>query len=223
MSKIQLLVVGVGGWIVVHVGLVLFGAVLGGGVTFLHFSGGEKEALRCQEDEVAVHGGLADWYDPDLPLECVNFDEFPEAHVHDPVIKKAWCKEPSEQLEICAVGETTVPNLTPALTPTTTPTPTPEVKRTPMTVSLTFYTCPPFCLGMPMYNGAPLHAGAVACGWALQEGQVFEFDGQTYTCEDRGGAVSAYWVDFWMPNHTTGYAWQARVGTTGMIYLERSN
>ena len=37
MSKIQLLVVGVGGWIVVHVGLVLFGAVLGGGVTFLHF------------------------------------------------------------------------------------------------------------------------------------------------------------------------------------------
>ena len=38
MSKVQLLVVGVGGWIVVHVGLVLFGAVLGGGVTFLHFS-----------------------------------------------------------------------------------------------------------------------------------------------------------------------------------------
>ena len=37
MSKIQLLVVGVGGWIVVHVGLVLFGAALGGGATFLHF------------------------------------------------------------------------------------------------------------------------------------------------------------------------------------------
>ena len=51
MSKIQLLVVGVGGWIVVHVGLVLFGAVLGGGVTFLHFSneGEEKEIYTYDE------------------------------------------------------------------------------------------------------------------------------------------------------------------------------
>ena len=43
MSKVQLLVVGVGGWIIVHVGLVLFGAALGGGVTFLHFTGGGEE------------------------------------------------------------------------------------------------------------------------------------------------------------------------------------
>lgn len=89
-------------------------------------------------------------------------------------------------------------------------------------MSLTFYTCPPFCPGMPMYNGAPLHLDAVACGWALQDGQAFEFDGQTYTCEDRGGSVSAYWVDFWMPDHATGWAWQERVGTVGEIVLVMS-
>ena len=67
------LVVGVLGWILVHVGLVLVGLVIGGaGVGFaLH----ENTHLHCQEDEVAVHGGLADWYDPDLPLECTPIDE----------------------------------------------------------------------------------------------------------------------------------------------------
>lgn len=69
------LVVGVLGWILVHVGLVLVGLVLGGaGVGFaLH---GSSDHLHCQEDEVAIHGGLGDWYDPDAPLECVNIDEW---------------------------------------------------------------------------------------------------------------------------------------------------
>ncbi len=51
MSKIQLLVVGVGGWIVVHVGLVLFGAALGGGATFLHFTGDGEEKEIYTYDE----------------------------------------------------------------------------------------------------------------------------------------------------------------------------
>ena len=68
------LVVGIAGWILVHVGLVLVGLVIGGaGVGFaLH---GDTH-LHCQEDEVAVHGGLADWYDPDASLECVNIEEW---------------------------------------------------------------------------------------------------------------------------------------------------
>ena len=37
------------------------------------------DELHCQEDEVAIHGGIERWYDPDAPLECVTFDEFPEA------------------------------------------------------------------------------------------------------------------------------------------------
>ncbi|KKL62935.1 hypothetical protein LCGC14_2180170 [marine sediment metagenome] len=61
--------------------------------------------LQCQEDEVAIHGGLSDWYDPDLPLECVTFDEFSEAHAHTPVIGEAWSATPEP--------EATVPNPTP--------------------------------------------------------------------------------------------------------------
>ena len=252
MTKPQLAVAAVVGWVAIHGGLVVLGAVLGIGLSIpLLGHSTISQPLHCQEDEVAIHGGLTDWYNPDLPLACVNFDEFPELHPFDyeqwraeiyrdgfmeghneglsdtantevgevwsavptDSFKKAWCKV-GGQLTACALHTNT-----PKPTPAPTPTPEPEVRHTTMTVSLTFYTCEPFCLGDPMYNGAPLHVGAVACGWALQDGQVFEFDGETYTCEDRGGAVSAYWVDFWMPDRTTGYAWQARVGTIGEIIL----
>ncbi|KKL58397.1 hypothetical protein LCGC14_2225810, partial [marine sediment metagenome] len=81
------------------------------------------------------------------------------------------------------------PSLRP--TPSPTPSPTPVVTPTPelqtMQVALTFYTCPPFCLGDPMANTEPLHEGAAACGYALKMGQRFEFDGEEYRCEDRGG------------------------------------
>ncbi len=85
-------------------------------------------------------------------------------------------------------------------------------------VALTFYTCEPFCLGDLMANGQPLEAGDVACGYALDTGQRFVFNGAEYTCEDRGGGPYQ-WVDFWMPDHATGQAWQASVGQVGEIVL----
>jgi hypothetical protein len=237
MTKRQIVLGGVIAWVAIHGGLFAAGALFGGGIEALTHpfdSDRDSDTVQCQEDEVAIHGGLANWYDPDLPLACVNFDEFPELHPFDyeqwraetyrdgfmegyneglsdaanTEIGEAWSKPPAPE-----------PTPTPAPISTPTPTPEPEVNHTVMTVSLTFYICPPFCLGMPMYNGAPLHVRAVACGWALQDGQVFEFDGQTYTCEDRGSSVNAYWIDFWMPDHATGQAWQARVGQVGEIVL----
>ncbi len=218
MSKGKLLLSGIIGFITIHLGLVILGVVLGTMMT-LPFIDHGGEALQCQEDEVAIHGGLSDWYDADLPLECVNFDEFPEAHVHTPAIEKVWCKEPGGRLETCAVGpETTVPNPTPTPTPVPTPTPTPTPVPQTMNVALTFYTCPPFCPGDTMANGQPLGVGDVACGYALSTGQRFVFNGAEYMCEDRGGGPY-YWVDFWQPTYEIGMAWQAEVGTIGEIIL----
>ncbi len=87
-----------------------------------------------------------------------------------------------------------------------------------MVVSLTFYTCPPFCVGDTMANGQPLHAGAAACGYALALGQEFTFNGVDYVCEDRGLGPWA-WVDFWKTVYDTGAAWQAEVGMSGTIEL----
>ena len=87
-----------------------------------------------------------------------------------------------------------------------------------MVVSLTFYTCPPFCPGDTMANGQPLGPGDVACGYALEMGQRFTFNGDEYVCEDRGGGPWA-WVDFWKPTYEIGQAWQAEVGVTGTIEL----
>jgi len=112
---------------------------------------------------------------------------------------------------------TPTPTIAPTPTPTPIPTPTP-VPTTSMVVHLTFYTCPPFCPGDTMANGQPLDEGDVACGYALDTGQRFEFNGVEYTCEDRGGGPH-YWVDFWKPTYKTGQAWQAEVGVTGTIEL----
>ncbi len=120
---------------------------------------------------------------------------------------------------------TIVPTSTPIATPTPTiaPTPAPVATPTPapttsMVVHLTFYTCPPFCPGDTMSNGQPLHEGDVACGYALETGQRFTFNGAEYVCEDRGGGPY-YWVDFWKPTYEIGQAWQAKVGMTGTIEL----
>ena len=96
------------------------------------------------------------------------------------------------------------------------PMPTPEPQT--MNVVLTYYTCPPFCLGDPMANTLPLHDKSVACGYALDTGQVFEFNGTEYTCEDRGGGPYQ-WVDFWKATYLVGVAWQAEVGIIGEITL----
>ncbi|KKL45742.1 hypothetical protein LCGC14_2352530, partial [marine sediment metagenome] len=81
MTKPQLAVAAIVGWIAIHGSLVALGAVLGVGLSIpLLGHSTISQPLQCQEDEVAIHGGLADWYDPNLPLECVNFDEFPEIY-----------------------------------------------------------------------------------------------------------------------------------------------
>ncbi len=206
-------------WIAFHGGLILFGAMLGG--TFLDWHG-DKE-LRCEEDEVAIHGGLDDWYDPGLPLECVNFEEFPNRAFLDGY-DNGYRDGFIEGLSKIVVPKTdrvqeTEPTPAPiasstAATPVPTPTPTPRV----MQVSLTFYTCPPFCLGDIMANGMPLHDRSVACGYAFDIGQTFEFDGAEYVCEDRGGGPY-YWVDLWKPTYEIGAAWQAEVGMTGVVVL----
>ena len=113
-----------------------------------------------------------------------------------------------------AADVTPTPSPTPVVSPGATP--TPELQT--MQVALTFYTCPPFCPGDLMANGQPLGEGDVACGYALDTGQRFEFEGVEYVCEDRGGGPWA-WVDFWQPDYDTGAAWQARVGVTGEIIL----
>ena len=82
MTRRGLLYAGIGGavaWIAIHGGLLLAGGVISVAVIGGHGS----ERLRCEEDEVAIHGGLDDWYDKDLPLECVNFEEFPEVTTYD--------------------------------------------------------------------------------------------------------------------------------------------
>lgn len=99
-----------------------------------------------------------------------------------------------------------------------TPPPTPTPEPVTIQVSLTYYTCPPFCPGDTMANGQPLHTGAVACGYAFDTGQRFLLRGEEYVCEDRG-AGPYYWVDFWKPDDFTGKEWQARVGTVGTIEL----
>jgi len=118
---------------------------------------------------------------------------------------------------------TPVPTSTPIATPTPTIAPTPVPTPTPapttsMVVHLTFYTCEPFCIGDLMANGQPLDEGDVACGYALDTGQRFLFNGVEYTCEDRG-AGPHYWVDFWKPTYEIGQAWQAEVGMYGTIRL----
>jgi hypothetical protein len=195
MSKAQLACVLGGGWITVHLGLVVLGFVfgIGAGINLPFHS--EPEVLHCQEDEVAIHGGLENWYDSDEPLECVTFEDFPELlPPPTPVVGEAW-------------------SMTPVPTPMPTPTP-----RLMMEVALTYYACPPFCVGDPMFNGQELHPNAVACGWALNEGQRFIFRGEEFMCEDRGYGPYA-WVDFWKGDHYTGQQWQALVGMAGVITL----
>ncbi len=217
MSKRKLVAIGVISWIAFHGLIFLSGAVFGGGLEALtHFGqeSGEKE-IHCQEDEVALHGGLDDWYDPDLPLECVNFEEFPELFSPPiPVIGKAW-------VMASAPTYTPTPAPTPQPTPITTPVPTPaSIAGQNIQIALSFYTCPPFCLGDTMANGNGVHEGAVACGYGLETGQRFSFRGVEYVCEDRGAPSNpVYWVDFWLPNHEVGYAWQAEVGMSGVITL----
>ncbi len=263
MTKRQVVVGGILAWVAIHGAIFGAGVLFGGGVeTLTHFGHStNSQAVHCQEDEVAIHGGLDDWYDPDLPLACVNFDEFPEiyggsnAQVYDDgfrdgqeddlggrvydfayqngyddgagfdweqfraeTYRDGFMEGYNEGLSDAAntkIGEAWNETPTPVSTPTPAPpTPEPEV----MQVALTFYTCPPFCPGDPMANGQPLEAGAVACGYALGTGQRFVFNGAEYTCEDRGGGPY-YWVDFWMPDHATGQAWQASVGQVGEIVL----
>ncbi|KKL28814.1 hypothetical protein LCGC14_2371440, partial [marine sediment metagenome] len=86
MTKRQIVLGGVIAWVAIHGGLFAAGALFGGGIEALtHPFDGDRgdDTVQCQEDEVAIHGGLADWYDPDLPLACVNFEEFPELHPFD--------------------------------------------------------------------------------------------------------------------------------------------
>jgi len=113
-----------------------------------------------------------------------------------------------------AVVVTPTPSPTPMATPTPVPTPEPQT----MDVALTFYTCPPFCPGDTMANGQPLETGDVACGYALNTGQRFTFNGDEYVCEDRGGGPWA-WVDFFQPTDAIGRAWQRKVGSIGTIIL----
>jgi len=230
MTKRQIVLGGVIAWVAIHGGLFAAGALFGGGIEALtHPFDGDRgdDTVQCQEDEVAIHGGLADWYDPDLPLACVNFEEFPELHPFDyeqwraETYRDGFMEGYNEGLSDAAnteIGEAWSVPPAPEPTPTPAPTPEPEVERTTMTVSLTFYTCPPFCPGDPMANGQPLEAGDVACGYALDTGQRFVFNSTEYTCEDRGGGPYQ-WVDFWMPDHATGQAWQASVGQVGEIVL----
>ncbi len=97
---------------------------------------------------------------------------------------------------------------TPAPTATPTPTPVPTLAPAPaqdIQVHLTYYTCPPFCIGDTMANGQPLRNGAVACGSALEMGQRFSFNGREYVCEDTGASWNpVYWVDFWQPTDAIG-------------------
>ena len=226
MTKRQIVLGGILAWVVVHGAIFGAGMLFGGGIeTLTHFGHStNSQAAHCQEDEVAIHGGIADWYDPDLPLACVNFDEFPELHPFDyeqwraETYRDGFMEGYNEGLSDAAnteIGEAWSEPPAPEPTPTPAPpTPEPEV----MQVALTFYTCEPFCLGDTMANGQPLEAGDVACGYALSTGQRFVFNGAEYMCEDRGGGPY-YWVDFWMPDHATGYAWQVRVGAVGEIVL----
>ena len=203
MTKRQLVVRGVAvgvGWIAIHGGLVLLGGVFGVvlAIPFLPHST-NSQAAHCQEDEVAVHGGIDNWYDPNLPLECVPLDFFL------PPVASSWGPMP--------------PTATPTPSPVPTPTPTEGIP-----VALTFYGCPPFC-GV-MTNGEVVHHGAAACGYAFELGMHFTIDdnptGRTYTCKDRGGGPY-YWVDIFFADPASGWAWQEIVGTTGTIHLERSN
>ena len=116
-------------------------------------------------------------------------------------------------------ASTPIATPTPTIAPTPIPTPTPTpAPTTTMDVHLTFYTCPPFCPGDIMANGQTLGAGAAACGYALETGQMFTFNNAEYVCEDRGGGPYQ-WVDFWKPTYEIGQAWQAEVGVTGTIEL----
>ncbi len=61
-------------------GSLLFGSV--GGAQLAHTQSDDPAWLRgggfpmdCQEDEVAVNGGLHHYYDPGWTLECVNIGE----------------------------------------------------------------------------------------------------------------------------------------------------
>ena len=75
-----------------------------------------------------------------------------------------------------------------------------------------------FCPGDTMANGQALGPGDVACGYALETGQMFTFNGAEYVCEDRGGGPYS-WVDFWKPTYAVGQVWQAEVGMSGTIEL----
>ncbi len=123
MSKVQLLVVGVSGWIIVHVGLVLFGAVLGGGVTFFHFTGDGEEK------------------------EIYTYDEGYDAGYSDGFME--------------GLNKLVVPKTDNVQEVAPTPTPTPVEEGIPITLS--FYTCPPFC--GTMTNGEAVHEGAADWGY----------------------------------------------------------
>jgi len=142
----------------------------------------------------------------------------------DPVTP-AYAAEPrrTPTPEPTAISTATAPTPTIAVpTPVITPIPAPAepVPVATVQVALTFYTCPPFCLGDLMANTQPLHAGAVACGYAFDTGQRFLFGGVEYVCEDRG-AGPYYWIDFWKETYAIGQSWQAQVGMSGAIELLR--
>ena len=82
-------------------------------------------------------------------------------------------------------------------------------------VWLTFYVC----IGAPpgfqdgycgtMASGAPVYAGAAACGYAWPLGTKFMIQGDpiVYTCEDRGWGADL-WVDVWFYDYASGRAWR---------------
>lgn len=89
-----------------------------------------------------------------------------------------------------------------------------------VSVSITFYTCPPYCGAMA--NGQPVYEGAAACGYAFELGQRFRIlgdpTGRTYLYADRG-LGGYWWVDIFFAEETAGRAWARQVGTRGTIEL----
>ena len=90
-------------------------------------------------------------------------------------------------------------------------------------VQVTFYACEGDGTGSycgAMANGAIVHEGAAACGYAFELGQRFRIlgdpTGREYQCEDRGLGPYA-WVDIWFPTAEEGWPWLAQTGTWATV------